>query len=556
MALQITRVPPQMRRFNPFRGFTLYLWTRYRRSAALLSAPWLIAALICHFCLIGQNASLAPELVIIVLFGSVAAFSPLVMMPKIDESLWKLPVSIHTLIAWMMLIGVSATALLWIATAALIWRPIGWSAPIFWPAAMLAAIYTLTFTMNCQSAVLTTRVATAYVLGVFALVGLGIAGDWYGLPQGVLVGGYLTAIAFSFPIAVSKAGQARRGDGAAPMIATLGRKSQIPLPKFHTHGQAQVWFERRLLSRLPVAMSSVLGTLSLLGWPMTNFIADKPLSAAIWNLDHVSIMACLVTGGPFLMFWWIPALVSVGAPGSRNADGTLTSFLTTRPISAAEYIEVKLRVAAYITAKSWATFLPFAGVWLLTPATVNGRSTLLGNALWTAAFTQQGSHALILAISIVSALIFLTWKLQTDLLFLTMIGRRWAQVSIGTVTYLFFAGGMIGAKWLFTHPSEAIAHSLTEAFIWRAAIVGVCLKMLLLALVIHVLRRRDLISAFRVRKSMMLWAVAALFFILLFCTALAPYHIVWPHVALAVLLFMPGLRLALAPLAFSWDRSR
>src|SRR5439155_1991713 len=49
-----------------------------------------------------------------------------------------LPLSSAALARWPLVLGATATALLWLALAGVVWRPCGVAAPLLWPAVFLA----------------------------------------------------------------------------------------------------------------------------------------------------------------------------------------------------------------------------------------------------------------------------------------------------------------------------------------------------------------------------------------------------------------------------------
>jgi hypothetical protein len=158
-----------------------------------------------------------------------------------------LPVRTRTLVVWPMLYGCAALTCLWWFIACLILRPGGIPAPLWWPAAMLAALLTMLqalswtpFTQNWLRLVLAGPVLA--VLGL--IVPLVIAG----VPELFITGILLVLVGLSFAISLMTVSLGRRGDSIDWRLASrvLEWATVCRSPSRHPFASpaaAQVWSE-------------------------------------------------------------------------------------------------------------------------------------------------------------------------------------------------------------------------------------------------------------------------------------------------------------------------
>ncbi|BDI33747.1 hypothetical protein CCAX7_57980 [Capsulimonas corticalis] len=555
MLTQVLRSPASPRRYSAAQGIALYLWMRFRRMFELIAAVWLISALADQMFLTGRIASFAdavkgPHLISMVLIPGLLLLAPMVAISEIDENLWTLPVRTQTLVGWLMCYGCAGVALFWIANAVCVWRPAGLDVPIWWPAALLVAIQATALGVRCQPFTFGALHALIYSLcTIFLVVGGGIAYANHVTPEALGVR-YLTVAALAYILGVVGAERMRSGDwigGVSHADVNSGRTLQ---GKFRSASRAQAWFEWRNHGFYITAAVAGLGALTLpvLFIPLISEI--RVITLLTHGAHHVYANMWAANVPPFLVVavLYFSLVFGCASPGMRESDKTLSQFLATRPVDCTGLVAGKLRAAALSAGAAWASLAPFFLIWMLLPAYEYGQREFLGQALWSALATVIDARWVMAGVAGFLLLLLLSWKLQVDTLFLQLTGRPWAPWA--------FTGIIVLPLAIPPFYSHVLHNAAFQPYLAGAAVGAALVKLASTAFIVRALRRRGIISARTLNISLAVWAGAALLLIGLFCATLAPYHIAWWQTAAGVLLFMPGVRLALAPLALAWDRSR
>jgi hypothetical protein len=450
-----------------------------------------------------------------------------------------LPVRTRTLVAWPMFTGCLTVMLVWLIIAALVFRPGGIAAPLWWPAAAMA-YFLVSFQAVCWTpfaqrwmhvAVTVAALMLPFVaFVVFLSLDLRMSEPMIAL---LLIG----AVPVAFAAALSGVARARRGDPYDWRLWSrmaewvMQRRSRAGSP-FSSWNAAQIWFECRAhVWTVPIVLGCTLMCFLFLpaidrhnvalGWRLFGSLIGAPLFIAV------------MTGG---------ALGNLHAPFSRSDTDT---FLLTRPISSVSLVRAKLIAAAVSTAAIWVIMLAFASLLLVRPG--------LAQSIAAAASQLPLWKAIGLTLLALGLLVALTWKNMIENLWIALTGRPWvAGVNNVGLLAIGFGGGGVGV-YVHLHPE---VHGLAWAAVpW---LIGLLLaaKLALATIIVRSLDRSRLVDRSGIARMIGIWmlVVAALCLIAFtfLPTALASPSNIVPGIAL----FTPFSRLAGAPLALAWNRHR
>ncbi|MCW3061969.1 MAG: hypothetical protein JWQ02_3790 [Capsulimonas sp.] len=555
MTAYILHAPAAPHSSTAARGIALYLWMRFRRMFLVIAGLWLASALADQLFLAGRittfgDAIQPSHLVTMLMVPGLLVFAPMMAISEVDETLWTLPVRTETLIGWLMFYGGGTAALFWIANAVFIWRPAGLDAPIWWPAAMLAAVQAAALAIRCQPFTFGTLHALIYSICTVLMVLTGGIAASNGAPSAVIVVGFLALTPLAYILGVVGAKWTRCGEtiGGAG-IEDL--KDTRPLRgKFGSEQHAQAWYEWRSHGFYIAAAVAGLGALTLpvLVIPLVSEI--HIITLLTHGTRHVSANTWATGVPPFLVgaLLYFALVIGCASPGMRESDKTLSPFLATRPLDCAGLVAAKLRSAALSAAAAWAAIVPFFIIWMSLPAWENFHQISLGAALWNAVAPALNAHTVTIIITGLLTLFYFSWKFQVETLFLQLTGRAWVPWVFTGIVLLPLA---IPPFYSHVLASPAVRPIVPGALLFLAA-----LKLGASTVIVATLRRRGLISERTLRSALTMWAAGALTFFVLLCVGFAAGRGEWPAIALGVVILMPGVRLSLAPLALAWDRSR
>ncbi|MCW3062326.1 MAG: hypothetical protein JWQ02_4147, partial [Capsulimonas sp.] len=455
----------------------------------------------------------------------------------------------------------------WIANVLLIWRPVGLDMPVLWPVAMLIALQASSLAVRYRPTLPTHIVNTFLMLiWVFLMMTPKIREPFSDVE---LAAGFLVLGGWMYITTLDGAAKTRRGETWAIFPKRERRVHQRPIAPFASSVRAQAWMERR--NYLPMLAVMIAGN-SLLSL-MMSFAA--PFTGEIWPitlLTHFSHHIYARSGfstGPFtplvsLPFFSLLLLTVMTMIRARNKS--TPPFSPVLPIDSSTWVAAKLRVFAEGTRVIWATQILLWLIWATVPAWMDGKPIPVGIALWNSLKPQMDAHDAFALAALLIGLAFLTWKVQTDHLFLIATFRSpllcvagalvvcAAYLTVCAAAYPISIEGIHAFAFKVPHwsPISPQRKMLADNIL----VIGTPVKLALTAYLLTVLRRRGHLSASNLRRTLALWSTIALLFIVLFGFALSPYQIAWYQSALGVLFFMPGVRLSLAPLALAWDRSR
>jgi hypothetical protein len=460
--------------------------------------------------------------------------------------MFTLPVRTAALVAWPMLQGMAAVALLWLAWAYFVLRPSGIEVALGQTALLAAAfVAVLQALLWSPFGLPWVRVVLAVVLmPLLALAPL--LGPVLAIPDALLVGLYAALIPLAAATAFAGVSRARHGDaadwrGLLPLRRAAGqaRRSAKPFP---SAARAQLWYERRrYLLGFPLALA---------GW------AGLHLAFAVWIEAQLGAKAPARVTLEGLMFLLAPLILApffgcfLGRTGtSAGSPYLLSSFTATRPLPAAALVVAKLKAALLAALAGWAVVVLAASVWLADSST---HPAILK---WWYQLRQTYPSGRLAAAGLlaVGGLLLLTWRLLADNLWIGLTGRPWvARAS------LVACGACLPAAFLLSAPlvdDPELRERLWEALPWYAG-GAVLLKLLAAACVGRALLRRGLIRPRALAKLLALWLLAAVGLFLLAYAAVPPDAAPVSLLAFGAALAVPLVRLLAAPLALAWNRHR
>src|SRR5205814_6590148 len=310
------------------------------------------------------------------------------------------------------------------------------------------------------------------------------------------------------------------------------RRDHFPSP-----ARAQAWFEWRRHGRsLPALVALLLPFELALLW----LAKDAP--AFVFEI----LFLALVT--PPFMAAFTAWTVSQPNPEGRDSYG-VAPFIAARPLTSAELIAAKLKMAMWSTLAAWLVVLvatPLALEWSGTWAVVIERVRRMHDAIGT-------PRAATVVLLILAGFIVATWKQLVQSLHIGLTGREWIVKGsvLVTLTLLILLGPIV--QWILDPPTAQRAS-------WNALplILGILvgIKMSAAAWIATRLDRSRLLGDRALVAGAACWvlAVLALYGVLVwfFSTPFVAHY----QLALIAILAVPLARISAAPLALAWNRHR
>jgi hypothetical protein len=460
-----------------------------------------------------------------------------------------LPVRSRSLALWPMFYAALAGAVVWLATAGLLYRPSGFAVPLFLPALGLAAA------LAWVSALSWLPIAEPWIrvgISIGSIAAMAALPGWlyrYHVVSGGLIalilGGYILA---AYGLGLAAVSCARRGDvwrfwpDAGWSLPSALRSSEVLVGRpFRSAAAAQRWYEWRCHGQvLPLVVAFVLVVITLIklhaGSRNNEFVL--PIILATFLGMPIIQASCVSTGlGRFTPLW------------IKRRE--FITFAATRPIPSGELVSAKLRMMLPSVLLTWLIVLPGLGLWIVA----SGNSS---NVAWMVRkYVAQHGTAQALALSVLG-LVFLpawTWKQATDGLAASITGRSWIEgcyafVASGTIL------GLIAAGLRFvTHPDElawflrVLPRLVTAAAVTKGVVTGASFWWAL---------GRRYIAWHGLLISLGTWAAFTSGGIAMLALSLpqTPLPVGRPVLFLAVATFAPLARYPLATLAADWNRHR
>jgi hypothetical protein len=448
-----------------------------------------------------------------------------------------LPVSTAALAGWPMLYGIATMATLWLVMRVLARWPWQMELPIVWPGFLGAVVlaWTQVF-MWLPYGLRNLRVilAVLVLITLDTVVILAINYEWSEASLVVFLAPQLPIAYLCACVAVARA---RRG--VAPDWSLFSRTATARVkPPFRSSSAAQLWFEwRRNGKSLPVMVALVLpfelALPFITGYGSTSFILEL-------------LIAILFT--PIVMAGFAAAAVSKANPFGREVYG-LTPFTATRPLTSAQLIAAKLRMAMLSTLAAWVLVLvavPIGFAWSGADSVIIDGTQRLAGAIGAA-------RTIVLALLVFAGFVVTTWMMLVQSLYLGLTGREWVVKTSGFVglviamaigpTFEWISDNADVQRWLWdawpTFP-VALAVLKTIAAIW----IGRRLFQT------RLVTDRALVGG-AARWTLTVFVLYAVF-VWWIDTPFIPRHVL----AAVAILAVPLVRVSAAPLALDWNRHR
>jgi len=456
--------------------------------------------------------------------------------------MFTLPVTTAALAGWPMLYGTAATAILWLAARLFAVWPSGTEIPVIWPALLAATLLAWTQALTWMPYGLPGLRVIVAVLCLAALDTVVLLAIHYKATERLMVAILAPQIPLAYLAARFAVARARRGDVPdwRGMFARLGQIAE-DLPRrrdrFPSPARAQLWFEWRRHGRSLPALVGIL-----LPFELALLWLAKDAPAFVFEILFLAFIT------PPFMAAFTAWTVSQPNPQVRDSWG-VPPFIATRPLTSAELIAAKLKMAMWSTLAAWLLVLvamPLALEWSGTWSVVTERARRMNDAIGT-------PRAATVVLLILAGFIVATWKQLVQSLHIGLTGREWIVKGsvLLTLTFLILLGPIV--EWIIDTPS--VQRALWNALpLILAGLVG--LKMSAAARIATRLDRSRLLGDCALVAGAACWvlAVLALYGVLVwfFSTPFVARYVL----ALIAILVVPLARISAAPLALAWNRHR
>ena len=450
-----------------------------------------------------------------------------------------LPVTTNALTVWPMFYGGAAMVLLWVALRTLAIWPFGVELPWMWPAFLAVSLLAWTQALTWMPYPLPGLRILAMViwLGTIdttALFALHFhAGEW------LMIGILAPQIPLAYLVARVAVARARQGEmpvwrNSLASFAQAGESR--PRRNFKSAAAAQAWFEWRRHGRsLPTWVAILLPFELVLFWG-----AGQSAS-----LVFTILLGILLT--PPFIATFAAAAVSGSSPNAGETAAT-TAFVATRPMTDAELVAAKLKMAIRSSLLAWLLVLVAIPIALR----LSGTSSLVIYAWQRDSQILGLPRAVVLSLLIVAGAIAATWTQLVQSLYIGLTGR--ATLIKASV---FLA---IGFFVLFGPFVEWIADSGRLGEVWSALplIFSILVSAKMVAVVWLGLRlyQRRLVSDRTLVTGAALWCATVLMLYGLLAWLFDAPHIPRYLMMLVAILTIPLARLSAAPIALAGNRHR
>jgi hypothetical protein len=534
-------------------AFLWEFWRRYRILTALALAYAVLLVL-------AMNVAPAPPilhardvvgwllpiwfvvLLVVPTFGLPESADILARESPYPRRLFAMPVRTRALVGWPMAIAAATVALVWLLLDVLVLRCVGVTVPLHWPAVFLAALVAWwQAIMWCPYPLISLRIFVAVpVLGAMVIGAL--LGEAYPVPPALLLAVSAALVPAAYLVAVVALARARRGDVPVwnwPIFHDRGA-SAAQRPAFASAADALYWLDWR---RSSYELAFLVGMMVVPELSALLIFGAGKLPYLVAGMFLLSV----VTIGPLMAAAAGASLGNTRRWGPGNY--AMPAFIAARPVTSAEIVAVKLRLAIRIFLITWTIAL--ALIVAVVPLTEIG-TTLAG---WARQVSEmEGIQGTLLLWFGLLALTAFSMKAMLDHLCVGLSGRIWVNVAGGFAFMVVAIALVLLIQWINRHPEWHA--DLLAALPWLAGI-ALALKLGLGALVGWIVLHRDLVAPQTALRFIVAFVVAAAG---LFGLAwwLTPEQFCSPLLSgcIAVVLLLPMVRLGLAPLALDWNRHR
>ena len=567
---------------SPPLAFGWYIWTRHRLGLTLCAGYWLLLLILAPI----LPAKFLPSwlLPFVLVMPCAAAFGYLLAVFSIGldarlesrESgfparLWALPQRTRSLAGWPMLWGTSVLMLAWLTLSWGVLRPrwqtydqgqlshftlLIWLPALMLPVALawLQALVWSPLPLPGLRLLLLGPVLVAALIGPeILLVNTDIHPSiGYGLLAVQLPLAYLTA---SYGVS-----RARRADvpswhwlGWWPAWLRWTSATTVGRP-FDSPARAQLWFEWR---RWGLGLPFGVAVYALLLLPMIPWIAqsfevaaqgDRAVAPPLLREEIGDLWLALAE----LLF--LPAIVvsfvgpGIGKLPGRDRTCSVSSFLATRPVSTALFVRAKFEAAVLSALATWAVFLLAILIWFA----LSGRAAEMIASFDALRQRHPPGPFWCSLILFVGGVVVLTWLQMVQGIWMGLL-RNARQMAMAVFSF----GGLIALFAFGAGLANSPQHRQTFADVlpWLAAGVA-ALKGVAALCSLRALNHRGILPRRVFWGALAAWIVFAAGLFGVLCWLLpAEQTFVWA-IVLGIALLLPLTRLALAPLALSWNRHR
>jgi hypothetical protein len=456
--------------------------------------------------------------------------------------LFILPVRTSTLVRAPMLYGTLAVAIPVQAATLLARWALGLDTPIIWPALLAAVFLAWTQALTWMPYGFRGVRVVFTVVWLVTLDAVVLLAMYFKVSEPVMLAILAPQLPLAYLTACYAVARARRGDvpdwrpSIARSTSAVGsaRPSRAP---FASAARAQFWYEWRRQGRtLPTLVTIVL----IFELPLFWLARDAP------GLLLELLVLALIT--PPLLAAFVSATVSKANPDARDSL-TMSPFIATRPLSSADLIAAKLKMAVGSTLAAWlviAIALPLTLVWSGTWPIVEARAARLAEIV-------GAPRTIAFALLLVCGLIASTWKQLVQGMYIGLSGREWISraMMVGALVFVVCIGPVV--QWVADtdHAQARLWHSLPLILA-----ILVVLKMLAAAVVASRLARSGLLSDRTLVRGAVRWVA-----VVLMLNAVLAWLVYGPLVppyllTLLAILAVPLARVSAAPLALAWNRHR
>jgi hypothetical protein len=547
------------------------LWTRHRRGLTIVAGYLL---LVVFFCRIGWGGQIAATLekgpwtrVVFLVFwlvflnllvGLAAALGYLLCIFSFSRDVQRfeacesgfprrlqhLPLPTLALAGWPMLWGSAAMVLVWLALAWGALRPYGFNVPLGWPALLLAlslawlqAIIWTPFPLPWVRAVLFFPLAGFLVFVPMALLAFDVSAMFGCILLAVLLpAAYLTAIH-----GVSRARRGENEHWVRPAWLRWPRTRMHPLPPFTSAERAQLWFEwRRCGPAFPLAVAFS----SLFWFPFVFSVVlpngGLPTAAAIL---FIFLLALAAMCGALL-----------GRLPGREQTRAVSSFLATRPLSDGALLRAKFKVAALSTLAGWVVL----GIGPLLWMNLGDHAAEIAKELETMRQQQSVSRFVAALVLLIGGVFVLIWVQMVGHLWMGLWPRSMRCDAILATTSLFLslptAVVLVDLGWELKESPQSWPYC--AELLTRLASGAIVMKSLAAAWSLSRLMRNALVPLRVLIGALAAWIALAIGLLMVLRGLIPPEIMPLSGLVLGIVLLLPLTRLALGPLALSWNRHR
>lgn len=452
-----------------------------------------------------------------------------------------LPVTTGALAGWPMLYGAAAMTSLWMGTALFARWSWGIDLPLLWPGLLCVVFLAWTQALTWMPYGLPGLRVLITVLWLTVLDAVVLLAVHYKVRETVMAAMLAPLLPLAYLTARYAVSRARRGDVPdwRGIFARPGSNAVLTRRRDHfpSPARAQVWFEWRRHGR---SLPALVGLLLPFELGLLWLARDAP------GFVFEILFLALIT--PPFMAACTAWTVSRPNPQGRDSYG-VPPFIATRPLTSAELIAAKLKMAMWSTLAAWLVVLvatPLALEWSGTWSVVTERVRRMHDAFGT-------PRAATVVLLILAGFIVATWKQLVQSLHIGLTGRAWIVKGsvVLTLTLLILLGPIV--EWIIDRPS--VQRTLWNALPLILAVL-VAIKMSAAAWIATRLDRGRLLGDRALVLGAACWcaAVLALYcvFVWFFSTPFVAHYLL----ALIAILAVPLARLSAAPLALAWNRHR